>query len=69
VEGSCQQDDEPSGSVVILGNSRVAAQLAASEEGPGSVSKNKLSLHSKGSFTTVKQMRQNNNVLHTVQHR
>jgi hypothetical protein len=33
VEGSCEHSNEPSGSIKILGSSRVAAQLAVSQEG------------------------------------
>jgi hypothetical protein len=39
VEGSCEHDDEPSGLLKILGISRVAAQLAASQDGLSTVSK------------------------------
>jgi hypothetical protein len=39
VEGFCEHCDEPSGSLKLLGSSRVAAQLAASQEGFSSVSK------------------------------
>jgi hypothetical protein len=38
-EGSCEDGDEPSGSLKLLGIFRVAAQLAASQEGLSSVSK------------------------------
>jgi hypothetical protein len=39
VEGSCEHGDEPLGSLKLLGISRMAAQLAASQEGLSSVSK------------------------------
>jgi hypothetical protein len=39
VEGSCEHDDEPSGSLKILGISWVTAQFAAFQEGLSSVSK------------------------------
>jgi hypothetical protein len=39
VEGSCEHGDEPSVSLKLLGISRKAAQLAASQEGLSSVSK------------------------------
>jgi hypothetical protein len=38
VQGSCEHSDEPSGSLKMLARSRVAAQLAASQEGLSSVS-------------------------------
>jgi hypothetical protein len=38
VEGSCEHGNEPSGFHKMLGNSSVAAQLAASQEGLSSVS-------------------------------
>jgi hypothetical protein len=37
VEGSCEHWNEPSGSVMCLGSSWVAAQLAASQEGLSSM--------------------------------
>jgi hypothetical protein len=39
VEGSCEHDDEPSGSLKLLGIFWMAAQLAASQEGLSSVRK------------------------------
>jgi hypothetical protein len=39
VEGFCEHGDEPSGSLKLLGISWMAAQLAASQEGLSSVSK------------------------------
>jgi hypothetical protein len=38
VEGLCERSDEPPGSIKCLGSSRVAAQLAGSQEGLSSMS-------------------------------
>jgi hypothetical protein len=38
VEGSCERGDEPTGSIKCWESSRVAAQLAASQEGLSSMS-------------------------------
>jgi hypothetical protein len=37
VEGSCEHGNEPSGSIKCWGNSLVAAQLVASQEGLNSM--------------------------------
>jgi hypothetical protein len=53
VEGSCEHDDEPLGSLKLLGISRMAAQLAPSLEGLSSVSKYKILDSTTGKKTSL----------------